>query len=134
MSYGDMRRWASQHHVLVGSDFLQQGRQGIYDAEYGTILIDRGMNYTQKRCTFVHEWVHSMYGDIGCGRLAAKSERRTSLKTAQLLIDPLEYATAEEMFDGDLYRMAAELNVTHQVIKDYQLWLDSHPSACRRSA
>lgn len=40
-----------------------------------------------------------------------------------LLINSAEYALAERMYDGNPYQMAAELNVTVQVVEDYKDWL-----------
>ncbi|VUX34782.1 Uncharacterised protein [Bifidobacterium longum subsp. infantis] len=40
-----------------------------------------------------------------------------------LLISPAEYALAERMYDSNPYQIAAELNVTVQVIEDYKNWL-----------
>lgn len=37
-----------------------------------------------------------------------------------LLINPVEYALAERMYDGEPHQMAAELNVTLQIIEDYR--------------
>lgn len=127
MTYGDMRRWATSHHILVGSGTLRHSIQGAYDDENRAIVIDRGMSYTQKRCTFVHEWIHWTHRDTGCGSITdSRAENRARRLTAQLLIDPLEYASAENMYDGDTYRIASELDVTHQVVLDYQAHLDNH--------
>lgn len=89
-----------------------------------TILIDRRITYTRKRCTLVHELVHWRHGDDtthGC--LGGKNERRCRRETAMLLINSAEYALAERMYDGNPYQMAAELNVTVQVVEDYKDWL-----------
>ena len=34
-----------------------------------------------------------------------------------------EYRLAEQIYDGDVYRMACELDVTVQVLRDYQALL-----------
>lgn len=36
------------------------------------------------------------------------------------LIAPVEYASAEALCEGDAYRIACELDVTLQVVRDYQ--------------
>ena len=90
-----------------------------------TIVIDRSMTYTRKRCTLVHELVHRMYGDVGCGY----RERRCRMTTARLLIDEDDYRKAEAMYDGDPWLMAEELNVTPQVVRDYQEWLHDSVAA-----
>jgi hypothetical protein len=129
MSYGQMRRWADRRRILVASStLLSDDRKGVYDNRNHVILLDRGMDYTAKRCTFVHEYVHWQYNDPGCGSLlGTKAENRAKLLTARMLISPVEYAMAEEMYEGDPYRIANELDVTYQVVCDYRDWLNSLP-------
>lgn len=89
-----------------------------------TILIDRRITYTRKRCALVHELVHWQHGDdTSNGCRGGKLEQRCRRETAILLINPAEYALAERMYDGNPYQMAAELNVTIQIIQDYRQWL-----------
>lgn len=89
-----------------------------------TILIDRRITYTRKRCALVHELVHWQHGDdTSNGCRGGKLEQRCRHETAILLINPAEYALAERMYDGNPYQMAAELNVTIQIIQDYRQWL-----------
>ena len=57
---------------------------------------------------------------------------RTRRETALKLIDPLEYRTAEAMYEGDAYQIACELDVTLQVIQDYQQLLDSNATVSIR--
>ena len=38
---------------------------------------------------------------------------------------PVEYATAERLYDGDSYLIACELGVTVQVVEDYKSLLAS---------
>lgn len=59
--------------------------------------------------------------DTGCGTTyGVKAERRARRETALKLIDPIEYASAEELHEGDAYRIACELDVTLQVVEDYR--------------
>lgn len=89
-----------------------------------TILIDRRITYTRKRCALVHELVHWQHGDdTSNGCRGGKLEQRCRRETAILLINPAEYALAERMYDGNPYQIAAELNVTIQIIQDYRQWL-----------
>lgn len=78
----------------------------------------------QKRCALVHELVHWQHGDdTSNGCRGGKLEQRCRHETAILLINPAEYALAERMYDGNPYQIAAELNVTIQIIQDYRQWL-----------
>ena len=72
----------------------------------------------------VHELVHWQHGDdTSNGCRGGKLEQRCRRETAILLINPAEYALAERMYDGNPYQIAAELNVTIQIIQDYRQWL-----------
>ena len=59
------------------------------------------------------------------GATAASSNNAAAI----LLIDPAEYALAERMYDSNPYQIAAELNVTVQVIEDYKNWLHDSVAA-----
>lgn len=101
---------------------------GIYCLATDTILIDRRITYTRKRCVLVHELMHRHFGDDTTnGRPDDRMEHRCRKHTALTLIDPAEYALAERMYEGEPYQMAAELNVTVQVVRDYKTLL--HDSA-----
>ena len=58
-------------------------------------------------------------------------KNRTRRETALKLINPLEYQTAEAMYEGDPYQIACELDVTLQIIQDYQRILDSSHMHCK---
>lgn len=120
MTYGAMRRAIIGLPVTVSSAILPDGLWGCYDATTGVILIDRRLTYTAKRCTLVHELLHWKYGDDGCSNDRSRQERRTRTQTALLLIDPIELAALERMYDDDLWSIADELNVTMQVLEDYR--------------
>lgn len=120
MTYGAMRRAIVGLPVTVSSAILPTGLWGCYDATTGVILIDRRLTYTAKRCTLVHELLHWQHGDTGCSNDRSKQERRTRTQTALLLIDPIELAALERIYDDDLWSIADELNVTMQVLEDYR--------------
>ncbi len=52
--------------------------------------------------------------------IVRKQERRARTSTALTLVDPAELALLEHMYDDDLWSIADELNVTMQVLADYQ--------------
>lgn len=119
MTYGAMRRAIIGLPVTVSSALLPDGLWGCYDAATEVILIDRRLTYTAKRCTLVHELLHWQHGDTGCANDRSKQERRARRETASLLIDPVELALLERMYD-DPWSIADELNVTIQVLTDYR--------------
>ena len=121
LSYGDMRRVVDDLDVEVRSAILPHGYYGLYDERRNLIIVHRNMTYTMKRSTLAHELVHWVHGDDACRGVAGnRMEHRTRRQTAMLLIDPLEYAQAEQVYDGDVFRIAAELDVTKQVVVDYR--------------
>ena len=125
MTYGAMRRAIVRLPVTASSAILPDGLWGCYDASNSVILIDRRLTYTAKRCVLTHELLHWKHGDDGCANDRSRQERRTRTQTALLLIDPAELALAERMYDDDLWSIADELNVTMQVLTDYQAMLNT---------
>ena len=132
ITYGQMRHYADTLNVTIGSALLPAGMTGFYDEATRTILIDRQLIYCQKRCTLVHELIHWQHADATRnGIYGARLERRTRRETALKLVNPLEYQTAEAMYEGDPYQIACELDVTIQIIQDYQRILDSSHMHCK---
>lgn len=128
MTYGAMRRAIVGLPVTVSSAILPNGLWGCYDDENHVILIDRRLTYTAKRCTLVHELLHWQHGDTGCSNNRSKQERRARTQTALTLVDPAELALLEHMYDDDLWSITDELNVTMQVLADYQAMLNVSPN------
>ena len=132
MTYGQMRRYADTLNVTISSALLPAGMTGFYDEATRTILIDRQLIYCQKRCTLVHELIHWQHADATRNSIyGARLERRTRRETALKLVNPLEYQTAEAMYEGNPYQIACELDVTIQIIQDYQRILDSSQTHCK---
>lgn len=110
---------------IRSADHLPNGMMGCYSERTRTILIDRRLPYVAKRCTLVHELVHWSHGDDRCGL----HEMRTRAETARLLISPTEYALAERMYDGNVWRIADELEVTLSLVSDYKEMLHDSVAA-----
>lgn len=124
LTYGQMRNAILGLDVRVSSALLPDRTYGLYDESKRLILIDRRMTYTRKRCTLMHELVHWLHGDQTCtGVIGNRHERRTRPETARRLISPLEYATAETIWDGKPGLIAGELNVTQEIVEDYRSML-----------
>jgi Zn-dependent peptidase ImmA (M78 family) len=121
MTYGDMRRYADSLGVAVCSRSLPGELEGFYHASGNLIVVDRGMDYTSKRCALAHELVHWSHNDSACEPVIhARAENRTRRETAMLLIPASDYELAERVYEGDAFRIAAELDVTRQVVADFQ--------------
>ena len=132
MTYGQMRRYADTLNVTISSALLPAGMPGFYDEATRTILIDRQLIYCQKRCTLVHELIHWQHADATRdGVYGPRLERRTRRETALKLVNPFEYQTAEAMYEGDPFQIACELDVTLQIIQDYQHILESSHMQCQ---
>lgn len=100
---------------------MGDGLCGFYFDRMRAVVIDGNMLEFQKRCTLCHELAHARYRDVNCRGVAeTKTELRARRHTALRLIDQVEYASAENVYEGDVYLMACELDVTVQVINDYQ--------------
>lgn len=94
---------------------------GLYCERLNTIWLADWLNDRQRLCTLCHELVHAKYRDLGCGtRFGVKCERRARRETASTLISPVEFAMAEEVYGDNAWMMAAELDVTMQVLTDYR--------------
>ena len=121
MTYGQMRRYAETLNVTISSTLLPAGMTGFYNEATRTILIDRQLIYCQKRYTVVHELIHWQHADTSRADIyGARLERRTRRETALKLVNPLEYQTAEAIYEGDPCQIACELDVTLQIIQDYR--------------
>jgi antirestriction protein ArdC len=129
MSYGQLRKYSASLNVSIASAVnIGHGLAGLYDDATNSIVIERNMTYTQKRCTLVHELVHWSRGDSFKDHvLHAKAERKARRDTALMLIDPVEYASAELLCEGNEFAIADELDVTPQVVRDYQSFLVDKP-------
>ena len=128
LNYGPMRMaiYQSGIDVTVESDeHLLNNAWGYYYESAHVILIDRRLTYTAKRCALVHELVHWAHGDNCCGL----NERRTRIETAKLLIDRQDYARAEKLHEGNIWGIADELNVTKNIVDNYQIWLHDSVAA-----
>lgn len=112
--------------IRIIEDTLPQGVCGYWHDASRTIWLHDKLNSRQRLCTLQHELIHAGHHDPGCGIIGAKAERRTRKETALWLVDPVEYATAECLYDGDSYLIACELGVTVQVVEDYKSLLADH--------
>lgn len=121
MTYGAMRRAIVGLPVTVSSAILPDGLWGCYDASNSVILIDRRLTYTAKRCVLTHELLHWRHGDAACDRLGrGREERRARRESALFLVEPMRYGPLEQMYDGNSWNIAQELEVTQQVLGDFR--------------
>ncbi|MEE8667254.1 MAG: ImmA/IrrE family metallo-endopeptidase [Bifidobacterium mongoliense] len=120
-SYTELLDEAESFGLHVEERFLGPGLCGFYFDKVRTVVLDEGMLEFQKRCTLCHELAHAQYHDMGCGGVSeTKAELRARRRAASRLISPIEYASAENVYEGDSYLIACELDVTVQLVEDYR--------------
>lgn len=123
----ELRRNAEYMGLSVMLRDLPRDICGLYDDYHKLILLADWLNQRQHYCTLCHELIHAWHHDPGCGTsYGAKCELRCRRETALVLISPVDYGMAEQVYEGNMWMMAVELGVTIQVLTDYrQLLHDS---------
>ena len=111
----------------LGEACLHDGLQGLYVREKHLILLDTRLRGVQLRCVLAHEISHARHMDAGC-RVDKWVERRADREAAMMLIDPMEYAYAETVYEANVAGMARELNVLPWVVQAYRERLHDDPS------
>lgn len=106
---------------------LNDGMQGAWCSVYGIILLDDRLTDTQRRCVLAHEISHARHGDSGC-TADRWVERRANMEASAMLINPVEYAFAEQLYEGNALMMAQELNVMPWVVGAYRERLHDDPT------
>lgn len=128
ISYDQMLSLAGTFGFEVVEEPISGDCTGLYLSPYRMIVVDHSLPEYAKRCVLCHELIHAEHDDSGCGSKAGEiAEARARRETALHLIDPIEYASAEKIYEGDSFKIANELDVTTQVVEDYKSWLSSHP-------
>lgn len=108
------RKWANVYELALPADL-----EGGYDAANNRILISDRLTPIQRRCVLAHEISHARHHDVGC-KCDSATERRADMEAARMLVNQLEYQSAEIIFDGDECAIARELNVMPWVIRAYK--------------
>ena len=111
----------------LGEARLHDGMQGVYIRDKHLILLDTRLRGVQLRCVLAHEISHARHMDAGC-RVDKWTERRADQEAAMMLIDPLEYAYAEAVYEANIVGMARELNVLPWVVQAYRERLHDDPT------
>ena len=113
-------------YCRIGEAKLCDGIQGVYVREKNLILLDTQLRGVQLCCVLAHEISHARHMDAGC-HVDKWVERRADQEAAKMLIDPLEYAYAEAVYEGNVMGMARELNVLPWVVEAYRERLHDDP-------
>ena len=88
-------------------------------------IIDEHMTDVQKRCSLTHELFHWLHADDSHAEYGkSHAEWRVRRETAMFLIDPADYVQAEREYDGEIYQMSCEMDVTVFLLEDYRRILE----------
>lgn len=83
------------------------------------------MTDVQKRCSLTHELFHWLHADDSHAEYGkSHAEWRVRRETAMFLIDPADYVQAEREYDGEIYQMSCEMDVTVFLLEDYRRILE----------
>lgn len=97
---------------------LDENLLGYYDHDSSEVVVEISLTHAQKKAVIAHELGHAYYSHE-CG--GKRNERQANRYAAELLVDPVEYATAERLNDSP-EAIARELDVTPEIVKDYRLY------------
>lgn len=110
----------------VGTARLRDNAQGLWLPKVHRILLDERLSPVQRRCVLAHEISHARHGDRRC-ESDGWTEHRADTEAACMLIKPMEYAAAEQIYGQNTHGIAVELGVTQWMVWRYREWLHDHP-------
>ena len=102
--------------VRLHGAYLPDGDLGYYSPDEDRIYFDLTLTPLERRCTIAHELGHAYYGHRSD---SDQNERIADTYAAELLIDPVAYAAAEQVSD-DVEFLAEELCVVPGLIEHYR--------------
>lgn len=111
--------------LVIIEQRLQHGRRGEYRHAERTIAMLPGLTEREARSVLAHEVQHALRGDVPSpsNLISARQELHARRAAARMLIDPVEYAAAEQLRGPHLASIAYELNVSIHVVDD---WIAMH--------
>lgn len=125
MTYEQMLDAVETQPVHVIEATLDDDTSGLYCEAVQTIIIDEHMTDVQRRCSLTHELFHWLHADDSHAEYGkSHAEWRVRRETAMFLIDPADYVQAEREYDGEIYQMSCEMDVTVFLLEDYRRILE----------
>lgn len=97
-----------------------------WDPTTRTIWLDNRLDGINAKCILAHEYAHALLGhdthqhDDG-------HETHADIFASRLLINPVEYALAEQLHGTSTVNIADELGVTRWAVDAYRAWLATRP-------
>lgn len=117
-SMRDLMNEASRMGIRVHLAHLDDDLLGFYDHEASEIVVGLDLTMPELKEVLAHELGHALHCH-DCSN--PMNERQADRYAALLLVDPGEYAIAEEIADHPA-SIANELGVTEKVIRDFQTY------------
>lgn len=99
-----------------------RNQRGFYQPELRLIAISSDLSQAQFTSTLAHELGHAFYNDhpTGCQRTHEFQERRATAWGALRIIDPYDYADAEDAHGPHPGAIAQQLDVTRELVEAWQ--------------
>lgn len=102
---------------------LHEGMYG-YLATGQDVVINSRLPEGFQREVLAHELGHVHYGhDLRTRHDNPRDETRADMYAARLLIEPIEYAKAESLYEGCHPSIAGELQVSRKILKIWHQWM-----------
>lgn len=118
ISEDDVMEWVSAAGLVVVEGHTPKGMWGAYSRPLSTIYLRRGMPRMFRVPTILHELQHHARGDNG--PQCKKVEDRIDEDVARMLINPVEFALAEDAHGGHVGGIATDLEVPQWVVKAFR--------------
>lgn len=117
----DLLAFAESKKIRVQEAPLHRVR-GFYQPETRLIVISSHLTQIQAHCTLAHELGHAVYGDRPTRNHSQHDfqERRANEWAATTIIDPHDYAEAEQLYGPHPGALAQQLRVTRELIEAWQ--------------
>lgn len=124
-NYYSLLDLASSMDVFVDFDdmgWLPKGHKGGWFPKFEVILLAQNLNHIDQLCTLAHELGHAHHGHVpgAQGWWSARQEQQADQFAVELLISPVEYELAENLYGSNHTTIAHELGVTTRLIATWQ--------------
>lgn len=112
---------AIAHELGVTLQHHDGGKIAWYSPSMKRISTQRGLQIWDYKSALAHELGHAIHGDrfINHSHFNNRQERRADEYAARLLVDHEEFLDSLRWNEGDLGAVAAELEVTPQLLETY---------------
>lgn len=98
--------------------FLPFPIPGAYYLQQRLIVIDSRLSGQEQLATLAHEYIHACFWHDG--HQSQEIEAAVNRRAARLLVPPIEYVLAENVYGGNVFLIAEELGLPEWVVKAYR--------------